>query len=237
MLGQVNALTQQIQRETNDARTLSQEEQALTKKWMAACTSLNISWNIQDDITPWLNEQERYERQQLYQLSQRLTLQSQLNEQEAQERQYQQQLAATRQALEHAPARLSLNAPEEGTEAAWLHARESEFAQWQAQQAQHDAIQQRKTPCGHCSRRCRPATRQQVEAEPAIPDNWREIHENACRCTASLSPSSSRKPGKGRLDQSQAQFTSALAASRFADRDAFLAALLDDDAAQRPRRS
>ena len=117
MLGQVNALTQQIQRETDDAQTLSQEEQALTKEWVAACTSLNITLNIQDDIAPWLNEQEHYERQ-LYQLSQRLTLQNQLNEQDAQERQYQQQLAATRQALEHALLALSLNAPEEGQEAA-----------------------------------------------------------------------------------------------------------------------
>lgn len=57
---------------------------------------------------------------------------------------------------------------------------------------------------------------------------------NACRCTASLSPSSSRKPGeKARLDQSQAQFTSATAASRFSDREAFLTALLDDETAQR----
>ncbi|HBQ7865904.1 TPA: SbcC/MukB-like Walker B domain-containing protein, partial [Klebsiella pneumoniae] len=38
---------------------------------------------------------------------------------------------------------------------------------------------------------------------------------------------------KARLDQSQAQFTSALAASRFSDREAFLAALLDDETAQR----
>ncbi len=57
---------------------------------------------------------------------------------------------------------------------------------------------------------------------------------NACRCTASLSPSSSRETQeKARLDQSQAQFTSALAASRFSDREAFLAALLDDETAQR----
>jgi exonuclease SbcC len=34
VLGQVNALTQQIQRETDDAQTLSQEEQALTKEWV-----------------------------------------------------------------------------------------------------------------------------------------------------------------------------------------------------------
>ncbi|WP_256937815.1 hypothetical protein, partial [Enterobacter chuandaensis] len=45
---------------------------------------------IQDDIAPWMNEQEQYERQ-LYQLSQRQTLQNQLNEQEMQERQYHQQ--------------------------------------------------------------------------------------------------------------------------------------------------
>jgi uncharacterized caspase-like protein len=82
VLGQVNALTQQIQRETDEAQTLSQEEQALTKEWMEACTSLNITLNIQEDIAPWMNEQEQYERQ-LYQLSQRLTLQNQLNEQEA----------------------------------------------------------------------------------------------------------------------------------------------------------
>jgi hypothetical protein len=36
---------------------------------------------------------------------------------------------------------------------------------------------------------------------------------------------------KARLDQSQAQFTAALAASRFNDRQAFLAALLDDETA------
>ncbi|WP_150323906.1 hypothetical protein, partial [Enterobacter hormaechei] len=36
-----------------------------------------------------------------------------------------------------------------------------------------------------------------------------------------------------RLQQSQTQFTAALSASCFADRDAFLAALLDDDAIRR----
>jgi sensor domain CHASE-containing protein len=54
-----------------------------------------------------MNEQEHYERQ-LYQLSQRLTLQNQLNEQEAQERQYQQQLTATRQTLENTLLRCRL---------------------------------------------------------------------------------------------------------------------------------
>lgn len=113
VLGQVNALTQQIQRATDEAQALSQEEQALIKEWQEVCADLNISLNIQEDIAPWMNEQEQYERQ-LYQLSQRLTLQNQLNEQQAQERQYQQQLSATRQALENALLALSLHVPEEG---------------------------------------------------------------------------------------------------------------------------
>lgn len=50
MLGQVNALTQQIQRETEEAQALSEEEQALTKEWLEVCASLNIALNIQDDI-------------------------------------------------------------------------------------------------------------------------------------------------------------------------------------------
>ncbi|MBN0416084.1 hypothetical protein JTM51_36240, partial [Pseudomonas aeruginosa] len=105
------------------------------------CASLHITRDIAQEINDWMQEQERYE-QQLYQLSQRLMLQSQLNDQQALERQAEQQLAATRQGLESALHALALSLPAEGTEAAWLHARESEFAQWQAQQTQHDAIQQ-----------------------------------------------------------------------------------------------
>jgi exonuclease SbcC len=33
VLGQVNALTQQIQRESAEVQTLSQEEQSLTNEW------------------------------------------------------------------------------------------------------------------------------------------------------------------------------------------------------------
>lgn len=142
VLGQVNALTQQIQRETEEAQALSQEEQALTKEWLEVCTSLNIALNIQDDIALWMSAQEQYERQ-LYQLSQRLTLQNQLIEQEGQARQYQQQLTATRQALAASLESLSLSVPDEGAESAWLSARESEYTLWQEKQAQHGTIQER----------------------------------------------------------------------------------------------
>ncbi|MGL3101771.1 exonuclease subunit SbcC [Enterobacter asburiae] len=231
VLGQVNALTQQIQRETDEAQTLSQEEQALTKEWMEACASLNIALNIQEDITPWMNEQEQYERQ-LYQLSQRLTLQNQLNEQEVQERQYQQQLTAARQALENTLLSLSLNVPEDGNEAAWLHAREAEFAQWQEKQTQHGVLLERVNALKPLLDTL-PETKSE-EAEPAIPDGWRDVHDECVSLQSQLSAQQQQeKLEQERLQQSQTQFTTALAASCFADRDAFLAALLDDDAIRR----
>ncbi|MEB5764894.1 exonuclease subunit SbcC [Enterobacter asburiae] len=231
VLGQVNALTQQIQRETDEAQMLSQEEQALTKEWMEACTSLNIALNIQEDISPWMNEQEQYERQ-LYQLSQRLTLQNQLNEQEVQERQYQQQLTAARQALENTLLSLSLNVPEDGNEAAWLHAREAEFAQWQEKQTQHGALLERINALKPLLDTL-PETNGE-EAEPAIPDGWRDVHDECVSLQSQLTAHQQQeKLEQERLLQSQAQFTAALSASCFADRDAFLAALLDDDAIRR----
>ncbi|XGS68040.1 exonuclease subunit SbcC [Klebsiella pneumoniae] len=233
ILGQVKALTQQLQRDTEAAGRLAEEEQALTKAWQETCASLHITRDIAQEINDWMQEQERYE-QQLYQLSQRLMLQSQLNDQQALERHAEQQLAATRQGLESALQALALSLPAEGTEAAWLHARESEFAQWQAQQTQHDAIQQQIAALRPLLETLPTSDETEVEAESAIPDNWREIHEECLSLHSQLVAQQQQETQeKARLDQSQAQFTSALAASRFSDREAFLAALLDDETAQR----
>ena len=227
VLGQVNALAQQIQRETGDVQTLSEEEQALTKEWLEICASLNITLNIQEDIAPWINEQEHYERQ-LYQLSQRLTLQNQLNEQEAQARQYQQQLTATRQTLEHPLLTLSLSVPEEGNEAAWLHAREGEFAQWQEKQTQHGVLVERSNALKPLLDTL-PATHTE-ETESAIPDGWRAIHDECVSLQSQLTAQQQQEAlEQERLQQSQTQFSAALSASCFADREAFIAALLDDD--------
>lgn len=103
ILGQVKALTQQLQRDTEAAGRLAEEEQALTKAWQETCASLHITRDIAQEINDWMQEQERYE-QQLYQLSQRLMLQSQLNDQQALERQAEQQLAATRRGTGKRPA-------------------------------------------------------------------------------------------------------------------------------------
>jgi exonuclease SbcC len=72
------------------------------------------------------------------------------------------------------------------------------------------------------------------EAEPVIPDNWRAIHDE---CVSLQSQLAAQQQQEGleqeRLQQSQTQFTAARSASCFADREAFLAALLDDDAIRR----
>ncbi|EKK5551641.1 exonuclease subunit SbcC [Enterobacter hormaechei] len=226
VLGQVNALTQQIQRETEEAQALSEEEQALTKEWLEVCASLNIALNIQDDIAPWMSEQEQYERQ-LYQLSQRLTLQNQLNEQEGQARQYQQQLTATRQALAASLQSLSLSVPDEGAESAWLSARESEYTLWQEKQAQHGTIQEGINALMPILETL-PVTND-AEADAVIPENWRGIHDECVSLQSQLTTLQQQETlERERLQQSQAQFNAALTASCFADREAFLSALLDE---------
>lgn len=233
ILGQVNALTQQIQRETEETRQLTEEEQALTKAWQETCASLQVTRDIAQEINDWMQEQERYE-QQLYQLSQHLMLQSQLNDQEALERQAHQQLETTRQGLENALQTLSLNLPEEGAETAWLHARESEFAQWQAQQTQHGMIQEQIAALKPLLDTLPPGDEDDAEAGPVIPDNWREIHEECLSLHSQLVAQQQLETEEtARVHQSQTQFTAALAASRFNDREAFLAALLDDETTQR----
>ncbi len=233
VLGQVNALTQQLQRETEAARRLTEEEQALTKAWQETCASLQVTRDIAQEINDWMQEQARYE-QQLYQLSQRLMLQSQLNDQQALERQAHQQLETTRQGLENALQTLSLSLPEEGAEAAWLHARESEFSRWQAQQTQHGMIQEQIAALKPLLDTLPSGDEDDAEAEPVIPDNWREIHEECLSLHSQLVAQQQLETEEtARVHQSQTQFTTALAASRFNDREEFLAALLDDETSQR----
>ena len=226
VLGQVNALTQQIQRETEEVKALSQEEQALTKEWLEVCASLNIALNIQDDIAPWMSEQEQYERH-LYQLSQRLTLQNQLNEQEDQARQYQQQLTATRQALAASLESLSLSVPDEGAESAWLSAREAEYTRWQEKQAQHGTIQERINALMPILETLPDSD--DAEADAVIPENWRGIHDECVSLQSQLATLQQQETlERERLQQSQAQFSAALTASCFASQEAFLSALLDE---------
>jgi len=231
VLGQVNALTTQLQRETAEAQTLTQDAQVLTEEWQKVCASLTVSLNIEDDIAPWLNQQEQYE-QQLYQLSQRLTLQNQLSEEEAQEQSYHQQLTATRSAMETSLQAMSLAMPDDGAESAWLVEREKESQHWQAQQSEHSALRERITALAPLLETL-PAV-ESDEAETVIPANWRDIHTECVSLQSQLATlQQQHKLESERLQHAQAQFAAALAASVFSDRDAFLAALLDDSTLHR----
>jgi len=231
VLGQVNALTSQLQRAADEAQTLAQEEQALTKEWQAVCEFLTIDLNIQDDIAPWLNQQEQYE-QQLYQLSQRLTLQNQLSEEDAQEQHALQQLTATRAAMASTLHALSLEMPEDGAEAAWLAAREKESLLWQEKQTQHGTLRERVSALAPLLDTL--PQDESADAEAVIPDNWREIHTECVSLHSQLATLQQQLTLESeRLQQSQAQFAAALTASVFNDREAFLAALLDDDTVHR----
>jgi exonuclease SbcC len=231
VLGQVNALTSQIQRESDELTSLSQEEQALTTEWTAACASLNVSLNIQEDIAPWLNEQEQYERQ-LYQYSQRLTLQGQINEQETQVQHVQQQLATARLALESALTAHTLSVPEAGSETVWLSEREAEVVHWQEKQTQQGLLQERINALTPLLDTLPEADN--TDAEPAIPDNWREIHNECVSLQSQLTTLQQQESLENeRMQQLQAQWAAALNASVFSADEAFLAAVLDEATLQR----
>ncbi|HAG01776.1 MAG TPA: hypothetical protein DCG59_00625, partial [Leclercia adecarboxylata] len=72
------------------------------------------------------------------------------------------------------------------------------------------------------------------EAETVIPANWRDIHTECVSLQSQLATlQQQHKLESERLQHAQAQFAAALAASVFSDRDAFLAALLDDSTLHR----
>lgn len=198
ILGQVKALTQQLQRDTEAAGRLAEEEQALTKAWQETCASLHITRDIAQEINDWMQEQERYE-QQLYQLSQRLMLQSQLNDQQALERRAEQQLAATRRGLESALQALALSLPAEGTKPHGCTLAKANLPSGRRNRPNMMPFSSKSLLCGHCWRRCRPATRQRLKLSRPSRTTGAKSTRNACRCTASLSPSSSRKPVKRRV--------------------------------------
>ncbi|MDR9891034.1 exonuclease subunit SbcC [Pseudenterobacter timonensis] len=227
VLGQVNALTSQMAREEEEKQTLAQEAETLMQAWRDASASLEISLDIQEDIAPWLSAQEQRERQ-LFALSQRLALQSQLNELEEQAGQQRQQIAAAQSALEHALQALALALPPEGEESRWLSEREAEATRWQETEKQHGALQERINALTPLLETLPDA--EGDEAEAAIPANWRESH-NACVALQSQLETLQQQEmqEQARAREAQAQFAAALQESRFTDRETFLAALLDEE--------
>ena len=226
--GQLDAVTKQLQRDENEAQSLRQDEQALTQQWQAVTASLNITLQPQDDIQPWLDAQDKHERQ-LRLLSQRHELQGQIAAHNQQIIQYQQQIEQRQQQLLTALAGYALTLPQEDEEESWLATRQQEAQSWQQRQNELTALQnriQQLTPILETL----PQSDDLPHSEETVAlDNWRQVHE---QCLALHSQQQTLQQqdvlAAQSLQKAQAQFDTALQASVFDDQQAFLAALMDE---------
>ncbi|MGY9371776.1 exonuclease subunit SbcC [Citrobacter pasteurii] len=228
--GQLDAITQQLLRDEREVQTLSQEEQALTQEWQTLTASLNITLQPPDDIAPWLAAQEEHE-QQLHHLSLRHTLQAQITAHTEQITQLQQHIAQRQATLTAELARHGLALPAEGDVASWLSERANETQMWQQRQNELTALQARIAQLAPLLETLPETDALSESAEDLVLENWRQVHDNCLSLQGQWQSLQQQEAQEAqRAAEIQAQFDAALQASVFDDRDAFLAALLDEEA-------
>ncbi|WP_434586195.1 exonuclease subunit SbcC [Klebsiella sp. R390] len=227
--GQLEALLKQQLKEKEELESLLQQEQALTSQWQSTVSALHCELQPQDDIPGWLAAQEERE-QQLYQHQQRLACQAQ---QQAFQQQLQQSLQSQEQrrvqlTAELAPFALTLPQADQAT--GWLAQREQETREWQEKQNQSVALQeqlQQLTPL------LETLPESSEAAEPAPLTGWRQVHDDCLALQSQWQTLCQQESQQQQaLLETQNQLAAALASSPFADRQAFLDALLDADTRQ-----
>ncbi|MFK3705207.1 exonuclease subunit SbcC [Klebsiella sp. NPDC088457] len=228
--GQLEAQLKQQGQEKEEQDSLLQQEQVLTSQWQATVSGLNITLQPQDDIPGWLEAQQEHE-QQLYQHQQRLAWQAQQLECQQQLQQIQRELEQRHAQLAAELAPFALSVPPAEQAANWLTQREEETRRWQEQQNESVALQeqlQQLTPLLETL----PESTESAETAPLT--GWRQVHDD---CLALQSQwrtlCEQENQQQEALRTSEKQFTDALASSPFADRQAFLDALLDEETRQR----
>ncbi|EIS7448306.1 exonuclease subunit SbcC [Citrobacter youngae] len=228
--GQLDAITQQLQRDEREVQTLSQEEQALTKEWQTLTTSLNITLQPQDDIAPWLAAQEEHE-QQLHQLSLRHALQAQITAHSEQITQLQLHIEQRQTTLLAELARYGLSLPADDDITAWLNARVGEAQMWQRRQNELTELQAKMAQLAPLLETLPETGAKEETTESLALENWRQVHDDCLSLQGQWQSLQQQEAQEAqRAAEIQAQFDSALQASIFADRDTFLAALLDEEA-------
>ncbi|WP_054180502.1 exonuclease subunit SbcC [Trabulsiella odontotermitis] len=229
--GQLEALQKQTQSDTQEADALHQQTHALTAQWQQVTGELQITLSPADDIAGWLKQQDD-EEQQLWQASQRLSLQNQITELAQQHDQLTRDREARLQALDESLRPYNLTLPAAGEETHWLAARSEDARQWQAQQTEQQTLQQQRNSLVPLLETL-PKPETEETLEPAPLDGWQQVHHD---CVSLHSQWQTRQQQEAleneRLTALQKQFTDALAASPFADQPAFLAALLDENTRQ-----
>ncbi|EJD1716527.1 exonuclease subunit SbcC, partial [Salmonella enterica] len=223
--GQLDALTQQLQRDESEAQSLLQEEQALTEEWQTLCAALGVKFQPQEDLSGWLTAAEEHE-QQLDQLSQRHALQTQIAAHTEQVARFTAQIAQRQASLtaDLALYKLSLPAPEE--EASWLNDRADEVKMWQQRQTEFADLQtqiDRLAPLLETL----PQT-DTVDSDDVPLDNWRQAHDECVSLQSQLQTLQQQ-----RAAEAIAHFDAALKNSPFDSQTTFLAALLDEETVTR----
>lgn len=223
----LKALAERYEKDEREAKTLQQDEQTLRQAWAQVCDGLGITLQPEQEIASWQAAQDAYEHQ-LYQLSQRQTLQAQINELQQQAAQYQQAAASRRAHLAALLAPLNLTLPPEGEEAQWLAERTREAQLWQEKQtaftALHDRIAQLMPLLDTL-----PEEPETENSQPVALENWRQVHNDCVSLQSQWQTlQQQRVAERERLEALEKQFADALAQSPFADQQAFVDALLDD---------
>lgn len=211
--GQRDARLQQQEKETREAESLLQQEQSLIQQWQEVTTGLQVSLTWQDDIAAWLDKQDEYERQ--------LQLQLQISDLD-------QEISGLQQTLSDSLAAFNLPQPEAGEEQVWLTAREAESRSWQTQQTEFQSINEQLAQLTAVLDAL-PKPLSEGPFDAVALDGWRQI---ADECVSLLARQQTLQQQEilenQRLQQVTTQFEEGLTASAFSDRQAFLAALLDD---------
>ncbi|KNC95348.1 exonuclease subunit SbcC [Trabulsiella odontotermitis] len=229
--GQLEALQKQTHNDTQEANALRQQEQTLTTQWQQVTGELQIALSPADDIATWLQQQDDYE-QQLWQSSQRLSLQNQINDIQQELNTLTQEREARLQTLGDALSTFNLTLPADGEEDRWLAARSEDARQWQARQTEQQTLQQQRGALEPLLQTLpKPATDETLE--PAPLDGWQQVHHDCVSLHSQWQTHQQQEARENeRLTAFGKQFTDALAASPFADQDAFQAALLDESTRQ-----
>ncbi|EKM7175679.1 exonuclease subunit SbcC [Cronobacter sakazakii] len=230
--GQLDALMKQRQQQESEAASLLEEEQALTSQWQTLCAAAGLTQTPGDDLTPWLDEQTRRE-QQLHLLRERQMLEATLEGTQRQvtslEAAWQTQQAALRDQLDA----FALPTPDDDNPAPWFAEREEEARRWQQNHERQQRLREQLAACEALLT----LLPQEGDAQAAslaaddLPRAGQEIHTRCLSLEAQWQTLGAQLLQERARYQSAVQaFEAALAASPFADKAAFLAALLDDAA-------
>ncbi|WP_105644531.1 exonuclease subunit SbcC [Cronobacter malonaticus] len=228
--GQLDALMKQRQQQESEAASLLEEEQALTSQWQTLCAAAALDYAPGEDLTPWLDEQTRRE-QQLHLLRERQMLEATLEGTQRQvtslEAAWQTQQAALRDQLDA----FALPAPDADNPAPWFAEREEETRRWQQHHERQQRLREQLAACETLLALLPQEGDAQAAALAAdeLPRAGQEIHTRCLSLEAQWQTLGAQLLQERARYQSAVQaFDAALAASPFADKAAFLAALLDD---------